>query len=253
MQSNEHESDDHEPTRETPLRVIVADDDPLVRRVIRDILQQRGITIVAEASNGRDAVRMARHYKPDIVLLDVIMPGLDGLSALEQITADERIQAKVVMLSVRGEHDVAFLALRKGALGYLNKDVDLAVLPRVLRDVANGEAALSRSFTTHLVKRLRDLPEGGVGMRPVQSTLTAREWEVADLLCLGKRTDEIADTLVLTTETVRTHVKNIMRKLDVHSRADLIGLVEHLRSGLVQSSSSGAVPSDQLMLSQSAA
>jgi two-component system, NarL family, response regulator LiaR len=215
------------------LRVLVADDDPLVRRVIRDILVRGRISVVAEAQNGRDAVRMARHYQPDVVLLDVVMPSMDGLTALAQIVADEQINTRVVMLSVRGEHDVAFLALRKGASGYLNKDVDLAVLPRVLRDVADGNAALSRSFTSHLVQRLRELPEGGVGMRPVQSVLTAREWEVADQLCLGHGTEAIADSLVLTTETVRTHIKNIMRKLDVHSRAELIETVEQLRSGLV--------------------
>ena len=222
-----------------PLRVIVADDDPLVRRVIREILEAAQITVVAEAPNGREAVSLARHYQPDIVLLDVVMPGLDGLSALEQITADPRIETKVVMLSVRGEHDIAFLALRKGALGYLNKDVDLGVLPRVLLDVADGKAALSRSFTSHLVKRLQELPAGGVGMRPVQSALTAREWEVGDLLCAGKRTEEIADSLVLSTETVRTHVKNIMRKLDVHSRAEMIDVIERLRSGLVQAQPAG--------------
>ncbi len=220
---------------ERPLRVLVADDDPVVRRVIRDILTAADIAVVGEAENGRDVLGLARFYLPDIILLDVVMPGVDGLTALELLGADESIEAKVVMLSVRGENDVGFLALRKGALGYLNKEVDLTVLPRVLRDVADGNAALSRSFTADLVRRLRELPEGGVGMRPVQSALTAREWEVADQLCLRRSTEQIAETLVLTTETVRTHIKNIMRKLDVHSRAELVDRVEHLRSGLAAS------------------
>lgn len=224
---------------ESPLRVLVADDDPLVRRLIRDILTQAGITVVAEAQNGRDVIGLARFYLPDVILLDVVMPGMDGLTALEALVADERVDAKVVMLSVRGENDVGFLALRKGALGYLNKEVDLDVLPRVLHDVADGNAALSRSFTADLVRRLRELPEGGVGMRPVQSTLTAREWEVADQLCLRRSTEQIADALGLTAETVRTHIKNIMRKLDVHSRAELVDHVEHLRSGLAASEELG--------------
>jgi DNA-binding NarL/FixJ family response regulator len=212
--------------------VLVVDDDPLVRRVIREILSSAGITVVGEAQDGRDAVRMARHYKPDIVLLDVVMPSVDGLTALEWLVADSTISARVVMLSVQGEHDVGFLAIRKGAVGYLNKDLDLSVLPRVLRDVASGNAALSRSFTADLVQRMRELPEGGIGMRPVQSVLTSREWEVADQLTLGRTTDEIADSLVLTVETVRTHIKNIMRKLEVHSRAELISRIEQLRAGI---------------------
>jgi two-component system nitrate/nitrite response regulator NarL len=212
--------------------VLVVDDDPLVRRVIREILSGAGITVVGEAQDGRDAVRMARHYRPDVILLDVVMPSVDGLTALEWLVADSTITARVVMLSVQGERDVGFLAIRKGAVGYLNKDVDLSVLPRVLRDVASGNAALSRSFTADLVQRLRELPEGGIGMRPVQSVLTSREWEVADQLTLGRTTDEIADSLELTVETVRTHIKNIMRKLDVHSRAEAIARVEELRAGI---------------------
>jgi NarL family two-component system response regulator LiaR len=216
-----------------PLRVLIADDDPLLRQAVRDILTHAGIKVVGEATNGRDALRMARHYNPDVILLDLVMPSMDGLTALEKITADEQVTSRVVMMSVHGDNDVAFVALRKGALGYLDKENDLGALPRVMRDVAGGTAALSRSLTTHLLKRLRELPEGGIRMRPIQSVLTAREWEVADLLSLGNSTDAVADLLVLTTETVRTHIKNIMRKLDVHTRADLIETVERLRSGLV--------------------
>jgi NarL family two-component system response regulator LiaR len=213
------------------LRVLVVDDDPLVRRTIREVLRPAGMLVVGEAQDGRDAVRAARYYKPDIILLDVMMPGVDGLTALEQLVADRQVEAKVVILSVRGEHDLGYLALRMGAIGYLNKDLDLSVLPRVLRDVAEGGAALSRSFTADLARRLRELPEGGIGMRPIQSVLTTREWEIVDQLCLGRSTEAIADALVLSTETVRTHIKNIMRKLEVHSRADVVSLVQRLRAG----------------------
>jgi NarL family two-component system response regulator LiaR len=213
------------------LRVLVVDDDPLVRRTIRDVLRPAGMLVVGEAQDGRDAVRAARYYKPDVILLDVMMPGVDGLTALEQLVADRQVEAKVVILSVRGEHDLGYLALRMGAIGYLNKDLDLTVLPRVLRDVADGGAALSRSFTADLARRLRELPEGGIGMRPIQSVLTTREWEIVDQLCLGQSTESISDALVLSTETVRTHIKNIMRKLDVHSRADVVALVQRLRAG----------------------
>jgi NarL family two-component system response regulator LiaR len=238
--------------RPQPLRVLVADDDALLRNVVRDILTRAGMHVVAEASNGRDALRMARHYRPDVVLLDVVMPSMDGLTALERMTEDAQIQARVVMFSVHGDHDVAFVALRKGALGYLDKEHDLAALPRILAEAADGTAALSRSLTTHLVQRLRELPEGGIHMRPIQSVLTAREWEVADLLSLSHTTDEVAEGLGLSTETVRTHIRNIMRKLDVHRRVELIETVERLRSGLVLGNACPDTPVE-LIFSRSAA
>ena len=213
------------------LRVLVVDDDPLVRRMIRDVLLPADILVVGEAHNGRDALRAARYYKPDIILLDVVLPGIDGITALEQMVADEQVHARIVVLSVRGERDLGYLALRKGAAGYLNKELDLTVLPRVLRDVAEGGAAVSRTLTADLARRLRELPEAPVGMRPVRSVLTTREWEVVDQLCLGRSTSDIAAALVLSTETVRTHVKNIMRKLKVHSRAEAIEAAERLRAG----------------------
>lgn len=213
------------------LRVLVVDDDPLVRRMIRDVLRPAGMLVVGEAQDGRDALRAARHYKPDIIILDVMMPGVDGLTALKQLVADPKVEAKVVILSVRGEHDLGYVALRMGAIGFLNKDLDLGVLPRVLRDVAEGGAALSRSFVADLARQIRDLPEGGIGMRPVQSILTTREWEIVDQLCLGRSTETIAEALVLSTATIRTHIKNIMRKLHVHSRAEVVGLVQRLRAG----------------------
>lgn len=213
------------------LRVLVVDDDPLVRRMIKDALRPADILVVGEAHNGRDAPGAARYYKPDVILLDVVLPGIDGITALEQMVADDQIDAKIVVLSVRGERDLGYLALRKGASGYLNKELDLNVLPRVLRDVADGGAAISRSLTAELARRVRELPDAPVGMRPVKSVLTTREWEIVDQLCLGRSTSEIAATLVLSVETVRTHVKNIMRKLKVHSRAEAIEAAERLRAG----------------------
>ena len=220
------------------LRVVVIDDDPLVRRMIRDVLRTEDMMVVGEASDGRDALRVARYYKPDIILLDVVLPGVDGITALEQMIDDEQIQAKIVVLSVRGERDLGYLALRKGAAGYLNKELDLNVLPRVLRDVAEGGAAVSRTLMAELTRRLRELPDAPVGMRPVKSVLTTREWEIVDQLCLGRSTAEIAASLVLSTETVRTHVKNTMRKLKVHSRAEVIEAAERLRAGDAASTTS---------------
>lgn len=213
------------------LRVMVVDDDPLARHSIRDVLRPAGMLVVGEARDGRDAVRAARYFKPDIILLDVMMPGVDGITALGQLVADPRVDAKIVILSVRGEHDLGYVALRMGAIGFLNKNLELASLPRMLEDVAEGAAALSQSFTADLARRVRDLPEGKMGTRPVQSVLTTREWELVDQLCLGHSTEQIADAFVLSVETVRTHIKNIMRKLNVHSRAEVVELVKRFRAG----------------------
>jgi DNA-binding NarL/FixJ family response regulator len=218
------------PEREAhPLRVLIVDDDPVVRRVLREVLHDAGVVVVADASDGRDAARLARFYRPDVVLLDVVMPGVDGITALEEIVATAGDVTKVMILSVRSDDAIAFLALRKGAMGVLNKDVDLAILPRVLFDLQRGHAVLTRSFTTKLVERLRRAPEGGIGMRPVNSVLTSREWQVLDRLCAGRSAEQIADEFVLSLETVRTHIKNIMRKLQVHSRAEAVAAAERLR------------------------
>jgi DNA-binding NarL/FixJ family response regulator len=213
------------------LRVVVADDDPLVRRLIRDLFRGKGVSVVGEAENGRDAVQLVRYHRPDIALLDVVMPGMDGITALERIIADDTVETKVVMLSVMGEDDVGFVALRRGAVGYLNKQVDLTVLPRALLDAREGKAVLSRGLTTRVLEFLRETPEAGVGMRPVESVLSSREWQVLDLLCQRMGTEAIADELVLSLETVRTHIRNMMRKLDVHTREDLIAMAEELRAG----------------------
>jgi two-component system, NarL family, response regulator LiaR len=213
------------------LRVLVIDADPLARRTIRDLLSSAEILVVGEARDGRDMVRAALHYKPDIILLDTRTPGVEGSMALEQVAPDGEVDAKLVILSVRGQHDLDYPALESGAIGYLNKDLDLNVLPRVLHDVAVGVAAPSRTVAPDAAGPLGELPGAGIGMRLTQSVLTTREWEIVDQLCMGRSTEVIAEALVLSIETVRTHIKNIMRKLDLHSRADVVTLVQRLRAG----------------------
>ncbi len=214
------------------LRVLVVDGDPLARRMIRDALGLAGILIVWEAADEQDVLPAARHYKPDVILLDVVGSSFDELAGLQQLVADANVTAKVVILSARDQLELGHVALRMGAVGYLHKDLDPAVLPRVLRDVADGGAAVSRGFTADLVRRLRDVPEGGIGMRPVHSVLTTREWEIVDQLSIGRSTDQIADAFVISQETVRTHVKNIQRKLDVHTRDGVVDFVRRLRMGI---------------------
>jgi DNA-binding NarL/FixJ family response regulator len=204
-----------------PLRAIVADDDPLARRVIRDTLQRDGISVVAEASNGREAVELALYYTPDVVVMDYMMPEVDGLEATRQLYAAAP-DVRIVLLTGADERDVGLQGIDAGASGFISKDVDLNALPRALRGSANGEAAISRRLAMTLVKRLHGSSVAGQGLRPIRSPLTDREWEVLDLICSGADTEAIADTLVLSTETVRTHLKNLYRKLGVRSRAEAV-------------------------------
>ncbi len=216
-----------------PLRVIVVDDDPLARRTIKETLKRDGILVVAEGHDGREAIELCLQHRPDVVLMDIVMPELDGISATRRIVKEVPGQL-VVILTSGDEEELGLLGLRAGAVGFLSKDLEIDVLPRVLRGASDGEAVVSRRLGKRLLEHLRRLPEGGPGMRPVKSTLTPREWEVIDLLHEGKSTEEIARALVLSSGTVRSHVKHILRKLDARSREEAVAAAERLRSGFAR-------------------
>jgi len=215
-----------------PLRVIIADDDALARRVLRDALQAAGVTVIAEAADGREAVELTAHYKPEVVVMDVVMPSVDGLEATRRIT-DRVPGTKVVMLTSTDDVDLGLVGLRAGAVGFLSKSLPPESLPQALRAAANGEAVVSRRMTTALVETVRRVRDDGAGLRPVRSPLTPREWEVLDLLCDGLSTDAISDRLFLSDETVRSHVKKILRKLDVRSRGEAVERARRLRADLM--------------------
>jgi NarL family two-component system response regulator LiaR len=210
------------------LRVIIADDDPLARRFVKTALQGAGMTVVAEASNGQEAAELAIYYKPDCVLMDLVMPGVDGFEATRRIL-ERAPEIRIVMLTAADEDATGLMGLRTGACGFINKEIATDALPRTLRATLAGEAAISRRLTMALIERYRRTREDGLGMRPVRSTLTAREWEVLDLLCAGCSTEAIADELVLSPETVRSHVKNLLRKMGVKSRREAIAAAHRLR------------------------
>jgi two-component system, NarL family, response regulator LiaR len=224
------QEEDPETGRTKPLRAIIADDDALARRMIKDALQDAGIVVIAEAHNGRQAVELVLHYRPDVVLMDVVMPELDGIAATRRIVKEIPEQL-VIMLTSGDDDDVAMVGLRAGASGFLTKDVEIDMLPRAVVGAVSGEAAISRRMSMRLVEHVRRSPEGGSGLRPVRSPLTQREWEVVDLLAERLSTDQIAERLVLSTETVRTHVKNILRKLDARSRDDAVRAAQRMRDG----------------------
>lgn len=210
------------------LRVIIADDDPFARRTVRDALQLAGIVVIAEATDGVEAVELVLHYRPEIVLMDVVMPRMDGIEATRRIISAAP-ETRVVMLTSTDDDDVGVLGLQAGAVGYLTKDIAPEVIPRVVRGAQEGEAAVSRQLSRRLLERLQSMPNSGLGVRPVRSPLTPREWEVLDLLCAGDGTEQIADRLVLSIETIRSHVKSILRKLGVSSREEAVALAPRLR------------------------
>jgi two-component system, NarL family, response regulator LiaR len=211
-----------------PLRTIVADDDPLVRRLIRDTLQREHVTVIAEASTGREAVELALFYHPDVVVMDYMMPELDGIEATRRIYGRDP-GIRIVLLTGAGDEQLGLRGLRAGASGYLSKEMELASLPRALRASLDGEAAISRRLAMQLVNHYRSAPTGGMGLRPVRSNLTDREWEVLDLLSGGASNEDIARLLVLSPETVRSHLKNLYRKLGVGSREQAADAAQRMR------------------------
>ena len=211
------------------MKTIIADDDPLVRRMLRDVLQEDGFIVVAEASTGREAVELALHYRPQLLVVDLVMPQGDGLSVIQRLHAAGADDIRMVMLTTSEDDEMALSALRAGASGFLTKDLAITQLARALRAAAHGEPVISRRLEQVLIDRLRATPETRIGVRPVRSRLTPREWEVLDLLCTGMTVDGIARELVLTTETIRSHLKHVRRKLDVKTTADAVAMAPALR------------------------
>ena len=210
------------------LRTVLADADPLARRLTRSVLQDAGATVLAEARTAAETVELVLSHAPDVAVIDAGSVALEGVDAVRTIHARQPTQL-IVVLAREDDEDTALHALRAGACGFLSKEVAFEALPRALAGVLAGEAAVSRRLEQRLIARLRLEPRGGYGLRPIKSPLTAREWEIVDVLAPGFTTDDIAATFVISAETVRSHVKSIMRKLDVHSRGDARAAAEQLR------------------------
>ena len=196
------------------IRVLVVDDHAVVREGLRTLIgTEPGMEVIGEAADGIAAVQMARELKPDVTLLDLVMPRQSGLEAISKIK-DENPTARILVLTSFSDDDMVFPAIKAGALGYLLKNASPQRLLTAIRDVQRGEPSMSPDIASKLMLELQhstDLP-------PTKAPLTERELQVLRLLAQGLSNQEIADTLVIGPGTVRTHVSNILAKLHLANR-----------------------------------
>lgn len=221
------------------IRVLLADDQALVRAGFRVLLQSADdLTVTGEAATGEEAVRLARDTRPDVVLMEIRMPVLDGLEATRRIVGDPDLATvRVLILTTFEEDAYLFEALRAGASGFVVKDIEPAELLRAVRIVAAGEALLSPEATRRLIAEFAAIPERRVSASAM-ADLTERE--VVALVASGRSNEEIADELVVSPATVKTHVGRAMAKLDAHDRAQLVVIA--YETGLVVARGSPGPP-----------
>ncbi|MEV8436363.1 response regulator transcription factor [Actinosynnema sp. NPDC051121] len=213
------------------IRVVLADDQALVRAGFRLLLDtEDGFEVVGEAGDGAEAVRQAHEHRPDVVVMDIRMPGTDGLAATRQVCA-ELPDVKVLVLTTFNVDEYVFEALRAGASGFLLKDTDPVELLHALRVVAEGDALLAPSVTRKLIEEFANRPEHRRPDPRALRELTAREREILALVAAGMSNDEIAEHLVISPATSRTHVSRVLTKLGARDRAQLVVLA--YESGLV--------------------
>ncbi|MET7755046.1 response regulator transcription factor [Streptomyces sp. NPDC005389] len=215
------------------IRVVLADDQTLVRAGFRSILSgEDDLQVVGEAGDGEQAIALARELRPDVVLMDIRMPVLDGLEATRRITSDERLEGvRVVILTTFDADDHVYGALRAGASGFLVKDTEPMELLHAVRVVARGDALIAPAVTRRLIAEFAGRADRQPDPSPRLNALTEREREVLGLVGAGLSNDEIAGRLVLSPATAKTHVSRIMTKLAVRDRAQLVILA--YESGMI--------------------
>jgi DNA-binding NarL/FixJ family response regulator len=204
------------------LRVLVADDQELVRAGFRLILEAAGFTVVGEACDGAEALALAASERPDVVLMDIRMPVMDGLAATRQLTAPDPGGPKVVILTTFDLDDYVYEALRSGASGFLLKDAPRADLIAAVRLAAAGEALLAPSVTRRLIEAFALRPAQAAPSPSRLASLTPRERDILLLLARGRSNAEIAESLVVSEATVKTHVAHLLAKLGLRDRVQAV-------------------------------
>jgi DNA-binding NarL/FixJ family response regulator len=217
---------------ESPVRVLLVDDDDLMRAGLRAVLSSDArVDVVGEAANGRAAVEQVRTLRPDLVLMDVRMPDLDGIAATREALAASP-EVKVVILTTFEQDDYIFGALNAGASGFLLKRTGPEELLAAIQTVAAGDSLLSPSVTRTVIERMAHQPTPDLGSNRLLEELTPREREVLELLARGLSNSEIAEELVIEDSTVKTHVKRILMKLRLRDRIQAV--IFAYESGLTQ-------------------
>jgi DNA-binding NarL/FixJ family response regulator len=212
-----------------PTRVLIADDHTLVRAGIRALLEKLpDVQVVAEASDGRDALQLVRTHQPDVVLMDIAMPGLNGLEATRRMVK-EFPRANVLILSMHASEEYVWQALNSGASGYLLKGAELAELALAIKAVTRGDTYLSPPISKQVIK---DYMRRVGGEETLFERLTTRQREILQLIAEGATTKDIGKTLGISVKTVETHRAQLMERLDIY---DVAGLVRYaIKIGLVQ-------------------
>jgi DNA-binding NarL/FixJ family response regulator len=214
------------------IRVLIADDQALVRGGFRMILDsQKDMQVVGEAEDGQQALTMARELEPDVVLMDIRMPELDGLEATRRLVANPQAP-RVLMLTTFDMNEYVYEAMKSGASGFLLKDVRPEQLADAVRTVAAGEALLAPTITRRLIEEFTRRPPPGQKAPTELAELTDRELDVLKLIAKGQSNNEIAQTLFVSEATVKTHVTRVLSKLDLRDRVQAVVLA--YETGLVQ-------------------
>lgn len=209
------------PSAANPLRVMLVDDHALVRSAVRQAIDAPDVQLVAEAASAEDAFALALSMRPDILLLDIDLPGMNGIQMLEEL-APRLPETKIVMLTVSDSERDMLEAIARGAAGYLTKDLTPEALLRALRGTQRGELAMSRRFAARAVRHFVAAAKRGrvLGGGGIIEGLSPRENDVLRMLAEGLTDKEIAAALVISPRTVETHVSNVLHKLNVRNRAE---------------------------------
>jgi DNA-binding NarL/FixJ family response regulator len=205
------------------IRVVLADDHAGIRTQVRTAIEAGGCIVCAEGATAEEAIELTLEHEPDVVLLDIHMPG-NGIHAAQQINR-QRPQTAIVMLTQSTDDDDIFDSLRAGAAGYLLKNADPASLPGALRGVLAGEAAMPAALVTRILQEFRRPARRHFRRSSAAAKLSAREWEVMEMLGQGLSTEEVGKRLFLSPTTIRVHVSTVLRKLQVKDRASAFKLL----------------------------